>query len=1524
MGRNRASDFGGMIPDFNPRSEHTGSEYREFSGYPYQGDVVDEPLTRGAVYDEYMLRETANLTEVDTVSDAPVQTFMPEGSFSGTDFRSMFFSDFTEATRVTDAPSEVPPTSDYTKITDQPRTNGEIPAAPIEASEVAASVEPQRVRPTRRLVSVQGPPEEKVAASGRLGDRPQPGRVINEAKRGGRQQLVVTRLQDGGEVTFEITPSLVPANGELEQSKPKSRRAPVEAPKETPKITPELAATYAAASVETAPNPNDIFTAHVRIVSGINAPLDLEGNGNANGKSRPDEGADQGMEIAELFEQYTGPFRLTVEADGLPDLTRRDLYSAIDVEWRDAKNRPGDDENARLFNVIRNRLAEAAGTALVRTGIVLSTPGKHVPEQVAEDVAGAVFHSSGEVAYGVESDAATSEAVVYDSIEAALEAARSDLTSLMPADMFADSIRYPQKEVRGLHVNDGYIFAVNRRIREGTHTVEIGQIVDNQGHVGGDKFPIPYKDLKRHTLVVASSGAGKTELLRQLVLSMMVSDKALIEKGEGNHVAHVIVDFEKTGNYSEKLQEMLNASDLPEEQKQINVVRPGGDGLWANINLFRPTGGKSPVDQLTSAVDALSSKITDPDAQRTFAKFLSAAGQLAFEELGWNMVTGKPKYPNGTPGIPDSDLLALCIERVINSQGFQGTTQSDLGAFTLSTFTDTLRGAPGQLFTYGYDLDARKICDAKGVTVIELGHIDDAEVKQTALTALLRALGDAVTELKPGSGDTDDTYLRLILDEAGQIFNKNTPAGKKNAHWWTFMRGMGIAATIAQQGNLDEIDPSVLTNTVNVLALQINEDSDRTIVANQAGLKDAEKLRYLASTDPGGGVAYGSAMKNGPIRFCTTAPSDLHRIPGGEENIHGPDALLDRGVDREGYTGHTKINAREWLAKDPLGTQVMAWAEKSAILLATGHMPERLSGELKKRISAVARDGHRSSMLDAAICLAAGQATRSRSVVQWATSYKGFAGGLIEHMVSDVHDRPLLEMPRLDLAFDFERYNAVLDELVEVGNMTAPPNTDPKYAEALGQEVEIDGEKRKRIAGSSAEEQKNLLVALESNTVKDLAIRLRNSSQRTAPDPRTAQLLQQQFQEIYNSEVRQLLFPGADQIVTQHMQRFEDPNPEARSAVRQGVRKQVETQILAAQAAERDTIVAERMEQYAHLGENARAMVERTVRENLEGEIAAAIQTKQQEIATSIQKLQETAMGHIGSMSVGDYETSLQNIAKLVGTSGLGKALSILQPELEAMLGGPLSEAEHTRLVRLAQTVTDISKRPPLLPVDAAKIKSITEASIPALNEELDASIKLQRETAPAVDLSAYEQHYRQFFEDDTIDFLTGTATTAKQQYDHIQELAKAAARRSTYKQDVNMTDVYFAPSHSKNGFTVDILTQRMLDETGREQGKVFDEQEALYAGGNVKDPSYIKQLALGDARATLWGSTLADNFLFNDNFSTSYGAQQSLARGYSDVAGKLNKEAARRREVEQRLRDRAARMNALANAQAARAAGGK
>lgn len=292
----------------------------------------------------------------------------------------------------------------------------------------------------------------------------------------------------------------------------------------------------------------------------------------------------------------------------------------------------------------------------------------------------------------------------------------------------------PRKDVPGLRfVRSSVRFANNPGTNYGKGLLPMGKIIDS-GVVQGNDYSIDINSLVRHSLIVGSTGCGKTTTCKTVINEVLSRDipVLIIEPAKDEYVRWAI----KWNKENPK--------------KTINIFMPGvknlevfgvKDGNRAveqlRINPFQPAAVKdAPIDmltrceQLTALINASlpTSDILPVIIDEAFFTFLS-------EIVGSEFTGGDMKQKEDYPKL---DKVLPIARKILNGRGYSQEVSNGLAAALDTRFKYLVRGKRGDVLNVNRSTDFNKLFNQP--TVINLSKIANQKDKALVMSLLMLSL----------------------------------------------------------------------------------------------------------------------------------------------------------------------------------------------------------------------------------------------------------------------------------------------------------------------------------------------------------------------------------------------------------------------------------------------------------------------------------------------------------------------------------------------------------------------------------------------------------------------------------------------------------------------------------------------------------------------------------------------------------------------------------------------------------------
>lgn len=408
-------------------------------------------------------------------------------------------------------------------------------------------------------------------------------------------------------------------------------------------------------------------------------------------------------------------------------------------------------------------------------------------------------------------------------------------TSLVSGKELAIGLGLPQRSVVGVPVSVEVPFArevVGVDRLSVTKGLELGQVF-HMGEVKREKLSLDLQSLAMHTLIVGSTGAGKSNTMYTLLeeaiqngLTFMVIEPA---KGEYKHMfGHrpYVQVYGTNAAQSELLR--INPFTFPSTIHVLEHV----DRFIEILNVCWPMYAAMPA-------------------------MLKEAMLEAYESCGWDLTSSmnaRPIYPNF------HDLLEA-LERVVEQSGFSEEVKSNYRGSLVTRVRSLTNGLNHQLFS-GEELSPEQLFERN--VIIDLSRVGSAEMKSLLMGLLVMKLN----EYRMHESDGMNVPLKhlTILEEAHHLLKRTSTeqssegsnmAGKSVemlAHSIAEMRTYGEGFVIVDQSP-QALDMAAIRNTNTKIVMRLPEESDRHLVGKSIALNE-EQLEALARLPKGVAAVY--------------------------------------------------------------------------------------------------------------------------------------------------------------------------------------------------------------------------------------------------------------------------------------------------------------------------------------------------------------------------------------------------------------------------------------------------------------------------------------------------------------------------------------------------------------------------------------------------------------------------------------------------------------------------------------------
>jgi Bacterial protein of unknown function (DUF853) len=257
----------------------------------------------------------------------------------------------------------------------------------------------------------------------------------------------------------------------------------------------------------------------------------------------------------------------------------------------------------------------------------------------------------------------------------------------------------PRREVPGVRVLQPGYFDVTSEAGIGPG-IELGEILDGQDRPVGT-LSVPLSTLNRHTLVTGATGAGKSQSVRHML-------EQLTRAGIG----WLAVEPVKS-EYPAMAWRMAGT-----DAAEVTVINPADpESVPLSVNPLAPEPGY-PVQAHIDMIRALF--LAAFDAKEPFPQIMAQALQRAYEECGWDPLTGAGQPDAAAPpAVPTLERLQAAALAVIEDVGYGKELQADVRGFVDVRLRSLRTGSAGRFFEGGHPVDIAALLSRNVVLALE-------------------------------------------------------------------------------------------------------------------------------------------------------------------------------------------------------------------------------------------------------------------------------------------------------------------------------------------------------------------------------------------------------------------------------------------------------------------------------------------------------------------------------------------------------------------------------------------------------------------------------------------------------------------------------------------------------------------------------------------------------------------------------------------------------------------------------------
>ncbi|MFG2330188.1 ATP-binding protein [Streptomyces sp. NPDC048604] len=418
------------------------------------------------------------------------------------------------------------------------------------------------------------------------------------------------------------------------------------------------------------------------------------------------------------------------------------------------------------------------------------------------------------------------------------------------SDLLAALARPPVQEIPGVRFALRPEFDVTPESRPAAESggipVRLGSVLDRNLHPVGD-FSLPRSSLNRHTFVCGATGGGKSQTVR-----------GLLEAASRERLPWLVVEPAKA--------EYRFMSARLGDEGEVIVIKPGElAALPAGLNPLEPSvygdGERFPLQTHLDMVRALFLASFDP--QDPFPQVLSAALTRVYEDLGWDLTLGEPRFPGTEPRYPTLEDLEDTALKVVSEIGYGKEITGNVRGFIKIRLTSLRLGTTGRFFEGGHPIDFGELL--RHNVVFEIEDVGDDKDKAFLMgTVLIRLVEYLRMEQRTTRRLAFPLRHLTVFEEAHRLLRRSQSSGA-SAHAVEMFAGLlaeirayGEGLVVADQIP-SRLVPDLIKNTAVKIVHRLPAQDDREAVGATMNITESQS-EYLVTLKPGEAAVFTDGM----------------------------------------------------------------------------------------------------------------------------------------------------------------------------------------------------------------------------------------------------------------------------------------------------------------------------------------------------------------------------------------------------------------------------------------------------------------------------------------------------------------------------------------------------------------------------------------------------------------------------------------------------------------------------------------
>lgn len=404
----------------------------------------------------------------------------------------------------------------------------------------------------------------------------------------------------------------------------------------------------------------------------------------------------------------------------------------------------------------------------------------------------------------------------------------------------------PRKDVPGLRFVRSSVRFANNPGTNDCKGMSMGKIIDS-GVVQGNDYSIDVNSLVKHSLIVGSTGCGKTTTCKTIINEVLNRDipVLIIEPAKDEYVRWAVKWNE------EHPENPVNIYMPGVKNLEMFGVKEGARALSPlKLNPFQPAAVEgAPIDlltrceQLTALINASlpSSDILPVIMEEAFFTFMS-------ETYKYEFTSGETKQKEDYPKL---DKVLPVARKILNVRGYSQEVANGLAAALDTRFQYLVRGKRGEILNVFRSTSYEKLFNQ--TTVVNLSKIANQKDKALIMSLLMLSL----YEYRISAYNYDENYRRnaqknellhlTVVEEAHNVLarpridlagvgNPQQVVADLFGNMLSEIRGYGEGLMIVDQVPTRLIDDAV-RNTNYKIAHRLSAKEDVEVMASALGLR---------------------------------------------------------------------------------------------------------------------------------------------------------------------------------------------------------------------------------------------------------------------------------------------------------------------------------------------------------------------------------------------------------------------------------------------------------------------------------------------------------------------------------------------------------------------------------------------------------------------------------------------------------------------------------------------------------------